>query len=209
MGVRNKLAKLVTIWLDTERACEEYMKEWNKGALQFLQGGGTLSGLTPPQRPNLKFPAGCPTKSEIEKRCRAFLPQVGERHRPTVIYFPDGPWSEWDEALFCFVPMLIHSDPHHLGGPCPRCGKFFLKTRRARLYCSHTCASLHTAMISTKRSRQAEHERKIQVAARSIQHWKKSSTYPTWQIFVTNKEPDISARWLTRAVNNGELTPPA
>jgi hypothetical protein len=41
-----------------------------------------------------------------------------------------------------------------------------------------------------------------------IEDWKKTSRKKSWQAFVVAGAPDISTRWLTRAVNKGELTPP-
>ena len=208
LKIRNNFAQLVVVWLEAERAYEVYIKAYNNEADRFLKNGGKWEDLTPPKKPRLKLPTGCPTETEIGKKCRVFLPEIGNRHGPMIMYIGSVPQTEWDEALFYFVPLVMRSDPHHLGGPCPRCGRFFLKTRRTRLYCSHNCASVHTAGLATKRNREAEHQRKLQLAVQETEEWEKSGRRRPWQAFVIAKAPELSIRWLTRAVNKGELTPP-
>jgi hypothetical protein len=72
--------------------------------------------------------------------------------------------------------------------------------------------SLESALESTKRKREQDHHDKIARTAEAIAEWEQASlkgrTRTTWKQYVSRLHRDISAKALTRWVNDGELKPP-
>lgn len=112
------------------------------------------------------------------------------------------------EALRWFVEFLMNPECHKLAGPCDRCDKYYIrKSARNKRYCSRSCGSKTTAAAATKRARQQEHEQKLARARERIQDYAKSRTKLSWKQWVALKG-DITPKFLTRAVNKGELQEP-
>jgi hypothetical protein len=116
-------------------------------------------------------------------------------------------------ARSVFIVIALSPFWDRLGGPCPRCKAYFIrKTAKQSIYCSHRCASQDTAVKATIRARQQQHEEKLARAERAKAEWerlsKKGRTKKAWKEWVAKAERDITTRFLTRAVNKGELLPP-
>lgn len=113
----------------------------------------------------------------------------------------------YNEALRLFLELLVNPECDRLAGPCSRCGNYYIRRLvRNKVYCSRSCGTRATALAATKKRRDEEHADKLKRADESIRKWEKCPK-GDWKAFVTERG-DISVKFLTRAVNNGELTPP-
>jgi hypothetical protein len=54
-----------------------------------------------------------------------------------------------------------------------------------------------------------QHEKKLRRAQRAAQKWLQTKTEEPWKEWVERNYPGISRKFLTRAVNNGELSEPS
>jgi hypothetical protein len=121
------------------------------------------------------------------------------RYRPT----PEG------GALVLFYALTLNPNWAKLGGPCERCGNYYvMNTARQTKYCSRRCSSLTTATVSTSQRLARQHADKLLRASAAAGQWAMTRTSLNWKQWVSVKEPDISPKWLTRAVNNGDLKSP-
>lgn len=117
------------------------------------------------------------------------------------------------EAVILFY-LLTLGPWEKLGGPCPRCKKYFIKKRaNHKIYCGRRCGSLASAAVSTRRKLDEDRANKIERARKAIQEWDDLKSRPAieWKRWVHKREPDITSKWLTRAVNDYEkykLEPP-
>lgn len=113
------------------------------------------------------------------------------------------------EARMLFSRLTLNPEWDKLGGPCGRCAKYFIKnTARHRKYCTRQCGSFATAKASTRERLDQEHADKLRRAEAAARLWPRARTNLDWKLWVKQKEPDISPKWLTRAVNKGELQSP-
>lgn len=116
--------------------------------------------------------------------------------------------SPQDQAFELFMTLITNPQWELLGGPCRRCGDYYLKkTRRQKAYCSRTCSSTATAVSIMRQRRQQERAKKIRNAQSDIGEWSKNKRRLAWKDWVSNRT-GYTVRWITRAVNNGELQPP-
>jgi hypothetical protein len=107
-----------------------------------------------------------------------------------------------------FMTLIANPRWELLGGPCARCGDYFVKhTKRQKVYCSRNCGSAATAVPAMKRKRQEEQARRIRSAQESIAEFSKSKRRLGWKEWVSN-ETGFTIRWITRAVNRGAIRPP-
>jgi hypothetical protein len=105
--------------------------------------------------------------------------------------------------------LSTHPECDKLAGPCPRCGRYFLrKTVKQKVYCSRNCGSLASARASTLKRRNDEHAQKLLRASEAAAMWNPQNTRRGWKEFVSSKHPDMTPKFLTRAVNRGELHDP-
>jgi hypothetical protein len=113
-----------------------------------------------------------------------------------------------DLALMQFFQLIVNPEWRLLGGPCARCGMYFLKnTKRQKGYCSPTCGSRATSIASTRARRMRLRTVKLQKAQAKIDEWQKQAPAVHWKKWVSS-ELQLSIHWLTRAVNKGQLRPP-
>jgi len=114
------------------------------------------------------------------------------------------------EAFFLFLSFLGNPLRRRLGGPCARCGHYFLRRteRNPKVYCSRLCGSRTTGTAAIKQQRQKDHADKLQRARDAAQEWSKARPGEDWKSWVSARQLDISAKFLTRAVHNGEMKPP-
>ncbi len=157
------------------------------------------------------FPPGCPTWQEIEKRCQAFLFPSGTGAYPHVEYVGEKgrPWTSWDTAAHLFINLITNPAHIKLAGPCERCRKYYIKKRTSqKVYCSRTCGNAATAIIRNREKWQQQRDEKLERASKTAQKWARSKTAEPWKEYVCEKHRDITPKFLTRAVNNRELSEP-
>lgn len=113
--------------------------------------------------------------------------------------------AEEKEAQAVILFYLLTLGPwEKLGGPCQRCGKYFIKKRaNHNFYCGRGCASLASAKVSTRKKLDKEREHKVERARAAIQEWDALKRHPAigWKQWVHKRVPGITSKWLTRAVN--------
>lgn len=113
-----------------------------------------------------------------------------------------------DYALRDFMTLITNPQWNSLGGPCCRCRNFFLKkTKRKGVYCSRSCSSGGTAASATRKWREREQAKKVNVAQEYITEWGSAKRRLGWKQWVAN-ETGFTIRWLTRAINRGALPAP-
>jgi hypothetical protein len=122
----------------------------------------------------------------------------------------------WDLACQEFVRLITNQECDRLGGPCPRCGKYFVrKTAKPSIYCSPRCASQATAIKATIKARQEQHANKLAAAREGIEAWerlaRRGRVKQPWKEWVSKYKPgaEITPKFLSRAVNRGELQGPS
>jgi hypothetical protein len=112
-----------------------------------------------------------------------------------------------DMALLQFVRLLLNPRSEYLGGPCARCGMYYLKkTKRQKVYCSRRCGTRATSISSNRKTRMGVHRGLVQRAQDKMGEWEKQVPGEKWKNWLSG-EVDLSPKWLTRAVNKGELKP--
>lgn len=117
-------------------------------------------------------------------------------------------------ARMFFIELLLNPERDRLSEhPCPRCNCYFIKkTLRQKVYCSRKCGLRHTAALSTMKRLKAEHEGKLRIARQLARGWASSRTKEGWKSWICKtadgRSHDLTPRFLTRAVNKGELTEP-
>jgi hypothetical protein len=125
------------------------------------------------------------------------------------------PGKNHDAALWYFVRLLLSSECEYLGGPCTKCGRYYVKQslRKDREFCSHKCASHATQSRINKKL----HDEKLDAARSAIKNYRSRPKkyadmgWKEWVELATEDEfpqEPITPKFLTRAVNNGELLPP-
>jgi hypothetical protein len=92
---------------------------------------------------------------------------------------------------------------------CDRCGRWFLNQsgHRNKRFCARRCAVLNAVTRSVKKRREKNRSDKLQRARRAIRDWtpRVGSDWKDW----TAKRTGLSSKFITRAVNRGELRLPA
>jgi hypothetical protein len=112
-------------------------------------------------------------------------------------------------AALLFHVGTLNPEWEKLAGPCGRCGRYYLKRRASqKVYCSRGCGNAATAVARTRARLDQEHANKLDRAQAAMQKWTSSRTKDDWKAFVSKREPEITPKFLTRAVNNGELKVP-
>jgi len=114
------------------------------------------------------------------------------------------------EALCLFHLLTVIPNCEKIAGPCPRCDRFYIKKRASqKVYCSRRCGNAQTAIDRTSRRRDKEHSAKLARAKRAIREWKHARPTDEWKQWVSKRIPEMTPKFLTRAVNKGELKEPA
>lgn len=112
-------------------------------------------------------------------------------------------------AAMLFNVWTLNPEQDKLAGPCARCGRYYLKRRASqKVYCSRRCGNVATAVARTRKRLADEHADKLRRAAAVAQKWITARTNLDWKHWVAQRERDITPKFLTRAVNKGELKPP-
>lgn len=112
-------------------------------------------------------------------------------------------------AALLFHVGTLNPEWDKLAGPCARCGQYYLKKRASqKVYCSRGCGNAATAVARTRARLDQEHADKLRRAQAAMQKWASTRTKDDWKVFVSKREPDITPKFLTRAVTKGELKAP-
>jgi hypothetical protein len=133
-------------------------------------------------------------------------------------------------AALLFHVWTLNPEWDKLAGPCLHCGQYFLlKTERRTAYCSPRCHRLNSAARCTEERNKAKHEEQLKRVQAKISEWDALNHKPKkdWKQWVSERLPEqadkrvkisgayhtvllvaITPKFLTRAVNKGELTPP-
>jgi len=119
-------------------------------------------------------------------------------------------------AALLFHVGTLNPEWDKLAGPCARCGRYYLKSRSSQeVYCSRRCGNAATAVARTRERLDKEHVDKLRRAGAAAQKWAKEwrqgrtqRDWKQWKQRVQEIEPDITPKFLTRAVNKGELREP-
>jgi|ERR1039458_2892174 hypothetical protein len=210
---------------DPERALQDIILVLNPGPCEGFSADAHANLVrlirdwqdSGPNLLQMKFPPGCPNLFEMQKSLRALIsPTGGSRAYYTIAYVPTPkrPWTAWDFACQQFIRLITNPECERFGGPCPRCNKYFIRAgAKQKLYCSRECGSAAAALESTRQTRDREHADKLARAAQSVlewkRDWKKGRTKKGWKEYVCMQYPNITPKFLTRAVNNDELSEPA
>jgi len=136
-----------------------------------------------------------------------------------VDYYSGSPWPNpedlaIDRARQVFVELLLNPEREKLSAkPCARCGCYYIKkTVRQKVYCSRKCGKDGTAAYATKQRLKAEHQDKLRVATEEARKWATAHTKEDWKRWVSKqaagRREGLTPKFLTRAVNKGELTEP-
>jgi hypothetical protein len=125
---------------------------------------------------------------------------------------------EKDFARCLFAALLFSPrDRERLSdGCCDRCGRYYIKNRLyQKKYCSEECARnvRHSAIMKfTSSKREARHKKQLRTAAKLCDRWAASRSKQNWKRWVSTraegKRAGLTLKFLTRAVNKGELTEP-
>jgi len=127
---------------------------------------------------------------------------------------PEGTQVAIENARLAFLALLLFPGRDWLSErPCARCDRYyFRKTARQKVYCSRKCGKDGTAAFATRQRLAAEHELKLKVASQEAQIWASARTKDDWKTWVckrpSGRREGLTPKFLTRAVNKGELTEP-
>jgi hypothetical protein len=190
------LVKLVEAWHQTQSA--------PKNAFEVEHGAPVPTLL------KMKRPPDCPDWHEVQNRCRAYLLLSGTGVLMHVEYVGEkGKLSAWDGALNLFIQLMTNPARDKLSGPCARCGEYYVRKRASqKVYCSRTCGNNATAVIRTREKWDEQRKEKLDRARRTAQKWARSKIKEHWKEYIHARHPDISPKFLTRAVNQNELSEP-
>ena len=183
---RGELRRLIGLWLDSDRNLNLLFKKQQE--LQRACAAGKT--FLVPNR------AG---KAQL-----AWSPDLGGLHLS----------SQKREAWRLFAQFLINPLSDKLRGPCPRCDDYYLQNRvNNKTYCKRQCGSGKTALASTQARREKEKNTKLAAAKGAVIEWENDPN-GNWKELVAKRvsrcsRDPVTVKWVTRAVNNEELTPPS
>jgi len=111
-------------------------------------------------------------------------------------------------TVWMFGALVTNPLCEKLGGPCARCGNYYIKKRASqKVYCSRRCGNAATAVARTAERDAAERKDKLLRAKAAIREWRSAKPQQDWKPWVAGRT-GIDLRFLTRAVNKGGLVPP-
>jgi hypothetical protein len=139
-----------------------------------------------------------------------WIPSANER--PILVPFPAHGSSH---AQGAFLQVVLAADPQKIGGPCPGCRRYFPKRiARDQSYCSRKCLESRVIIPATRKMREKQHARLLELASEAISVWKRrkrSSPWKKWTVaHMREKDGSVSIteKSLTRWVKSGELIDP-
>jgi hypothetical protein len=197
------LVQLIQAWQDSAQKWEDSVSHWRAS-------GASQASI--PRPPRLRYPPGCPTLFEMNKRCRVLFTASGDQRRWHFGIVYEGErgkaWTAWDFACQEFIRLVTDPECNRFGGPCPLCGDYFIRrTAKSKRFCTTKCAATSSALACAKKNRRLAHTARLALAQTAIKEWSSAPRRQGWKEWVSDKQL-ISKNWLTRAVNRGELEPP-
>jgi hypothetical protein len=112
------------------------------------------------------------------------------------------------EAICLFSLLTVNPGCERIAGACPRCDRYYIKKRASqKVYCSHRCGNAATAVARTRERIASERSEKLDRARAAVKKWKPTAGWPDWKHSVA-ASTGIDLRFLTRAINKGDLVPP-
>jgi hypothetical protein len=116
-------------------------------------------------------------------------------------------------VCYHFARLILNPECEKLCGPCKRCGAFYVKKRASQIaYCSRRCGNAATAVARTRARLANVHQDKLTRAKRAQAEWErgwnKGRITEPWKEYISRAQPDITPKFLTRAVNRGEIKSP-
>jgi hypothetical protein len=111
------------------------------------------------------------------------------------------------DAITLFVRLFQHPDHTRLG-KCLRCESYFFG-RPGQKCCPRPrrCGSYRAAIEATKRRWRQERAEKLDNARAACTEWESLKRRTTWHRWVA-KRARVTQKWLTRAINRGDLRLP-
>jgi hypothetical protein len=110
-----------------------------------------------------------------------------------------------DVALVYFGRLILNPECERLGGPCLKCGKYYIKkTIRDSMFCSRKCSG---GAVQTKR-RARLHAEKLSEVDRAIANYRaRPPRYDKLgcKEWILQAVSNITSKFLTRAIHRGEL----
>jgi hypothetical protein len=113
-----------------------------------------------------------------------------------------------EEAITLFIRLVQHPDGSRIG-KCLRCGRYFFG-RPDQKCCPRPrrCGSYLAAIRATKASWHETRKGLIARAQDAIRRWELDGVRTPWKPWVARRVRKTE-KWVTRAVNRGDLIPPA
>jgi hypothetical protein len=110
------------------------------------------------------------------------------------------------DALTLFIRLVQHPDHTRLG-KCLRCEAYFFG-RLGQKCCPRPrrCGSQRAAIEATKRRWHRERAEKLEAARVACAEWESLKRRTPWNGWVA-KRANVTQKWLTRAINRGDLKP--
>ena len=130
-----------------------------------------------------------------------------------IILFPafsEGPGFTFKLSVYdFFLNFLIDSSCDRLGGPCARCGVYYVKRSvRERVYCSKLCGARETSRLRNEKSRHLLHKKRLARANHYISKWLADNNHKLDCKAWVHKAARLSKHWLTSAEKSGALAFP-
>jgi hypothetical protein len=201
-GAYRNLLSLIEAWRESMEKYEHGMSAWK------ATGDPEMSLPFPPK---MRRPEGSPDTREIGEKCTVVVNAFPPRWQFSVFFSGEEgvKWTDWDLAWFYFLKLAMNAECGRFRGPCPRCGNFFLReTVKEKRFCSSECARASAARTCTQRRRDQERADKLAAVEEAISRRGWVARKQPWQEWVLGELPELSRKWLTRAIRNQELLPP-
>jgi hypothetical protein len=111
------------------------------------------------------------------------------------------------EATILFIELVRHPDRERLG-KCQRCGRYFFG-RVGQKCCPRPrrCSSFLAAIEATKKRWKKERQAKLDLIKKAVAEWGQVKRRGDWKFWVAD-QVGVTPKWVARAINSGELTPP-
>jgi hypothetical protein len=76
------------------------------------------------------------------------------------------------------------------------------------VYCSRVCGNAATAVARNREKWNHERNQRLAVAKRALEQWSRQRTSDPFQEWASAKYKGLSKKFLTRAINHGDLPAP-
>jgi hypothetical protein len=133
--------------------------------------------------------------SDLNGYIHAGLNEQGTPYvRVTGYALASGPRHEYEAdelAVSLFAQLVTNPRREFFGGPCLRCERYFVKSRRKQDYCSRKCHSAATAKEATKKRLEAEHTIKLELCEQAREQYMQRRLDTPWQKWVAAKATEL------------------